>query len=83
VLTSPEREVTMNGVCNCYFCRAGKPHPVNAAHSETHQLSDRLLKAESLNPADRIQVWACMICGHLTEGGKPCTAKLTQPTPAK
>jgi hypothetical protein len=39
-------------------------HPSNPNHSRFYRISDRLLVAESLNPEDRIKVFACEICGH-------------------
>lgn len=53
--------------CDCYFCQAGKAHPGGEYHSEFERMSDRLLKAESTDPADRVQVWFCTTCGHKEE----------------
>jgi len=56
-------------VCDCFWCEAGKEHPASPAHSEFHRVSDRLLVAESLDPADRVRRKACTVCGHVVEGG--------------
>lgn len=56
-----ERKVTV--VCSCFFCNFNKEHP-DDRHPNFHAISDRLLKAESLDPKDSIPMEACKTCGH-------------------
>lgn len=48
--------------CNCFFCQQGKDHP--DTHAGWGRISSRLLVAESLDPAESIQMVACNTCGH-------------------
>ncbi len=54
----------------CFWCLGDRAHPEGAFHSVYHRISDRLLVADSLDPADRVQVWACTTCGHKREGAR-------------
>lgn len=52
---------TMPSPCCCYFCGEGM------AHRSDHQMwedASQLLVAESLDPADRLRIRRCILCGH-------------------
>lgn len=57
--------------CDCFFCQNGREHPDNEFHRAFHRISDHLLVPESLNPQDRVKVFACEICGHKEFGAVP------------
>lgn len=52
-----------SGPCSCFYCEAGKPHPIN----EFHRMSEdngHLQVAESLDPKDIVRTKMCPICTH-------------------
>lgn len=54
--------------CKCYYCISDRPHGHGPdLGAEFFSVSSVTTKAESLDPADRIQVEACALCGHKRE----------------
>jgi hypothetical protein len=51
--------------CNCFFCSKGSPHPDRGYHTEFMRITSQLLKSESLDPNDSIDLEACTICSHV------------------
>ena len=49
--------------CTCWFCGRGEEHP-DDRHPNFHRIGSHLLVAESLKPEDRIDMVACLTCGH-------------------
>ena len=50
-------------MCTCFFCTNNKPHP--KSHDTFERMSDRLAKAESLDPNDSVAQYFCTLCGHV------------------
>jgi methyl coenzyme M reductase gamma subunit len=53
-------------LCTCFFCNPTDgiivPHPTR--HKDFEEVTHRLLKSESLDPADSVRRISCMTCGH-------------------
>ena len=58
------------GPCTCYYCEAGKPHPVNTYHVMSGKRG-HLQVAESLDPKDVVWTKVCILCTHETLDKEP------------